>query len=171
MSQATVKEPRFRSAYSGSIRVNAPVGSPMQDEYGYEINSKGQKVLVKTGERNLYEEIQSYAEECKIENILKRVAIGDMSDFRPDGIYQDISEIPNNLIEARQEMQKLENLWNKLDIDTKRKYNFDVNEFMAQAGKEAWLIDTGFLKPVDAEKVTPAATDPEPTKVEVPKTE
>ena len=67
----TTTAERYRSAYSKPIRIHTATGNGMQDEYGYELNKKGIRELVKTGEKNLYAEIQSYAEEVKIENILK----------------------------------------------------------------------------------------------------
>lgn len=135
----------FRTAYSGQVRHTCPVGSKTKKTYAYEINEKGQKELKENGTINVYEEIQAQLEETKIENVLKRVAAGDMSDFRPTGIYQDITEIPNNLIEAKKEMQKLENVWNELDKETKAKYNWSVEEFIGKAGEKSWLEDLGFI--------------------------
>lgn len=166
----------FRSAYNFrqvqmqdgsdlpfSYEYKTEPGRPMQNEYAYKINSYGQKILEKTGEKNLYAEIQAALEETKIENILARVANGDMSDFRPNGIFADTTEIPSNLIEARQAMQELENTWNKLPNDTKRKYDFDVEKFIGQSGSESWLRDMGLL-PAQAEAVAEAVAD---TTVEV----
>lgn len=150
----------FRTAYSEQKRRTTESGRPMQNNYGYEIDKYGRKILVKQGETNLYEIIQESLEETKIENILKRVAMGDTTVMRPDGIYADMTEMPSNLIEARQQMQKLENIWNSLDIETRRKYNFDVEEFIGATGKEEWLRDMGLLKenqpnPVD-DQIQPA---------------
>lgn len=136
----------FRSAYSGQERKRTEPGRMMQDNYGYEIDKYGRKILVKQGETNLYEIIQESLEETKIENILKRVAMGDTSVMRPDGIYADMTQAPSNLIEARKQMQKLENLWNGLDNEIKRKYNFSVEEFIGASGNENWLRDMGLLK-------------------------
>ena len=161
----TTKIP-FRTAYSGQKEHYCPTGDGKAEEYGYEYNNKNQKVLVKTGEKDLYKEIQSYHDSTRIENILARVAIGDMSDFRPDGIYTDATKIPNNLIEAKKEMLKVENLWNHMPNDVKREYNFNIDEFMAAAGTEAWLIQTGLINPLPVEKEQKAEA-PETT-VETP---
>lgn len=139
------KEQPFRSAYSGQVRINCPSGSETKKTYAYSINEKGQKVLEVNGEENIYEEIQAQLEETKIENILRRVASGNMSDFRPDGIYQDITQIPNNLIEAKKEMQKIENLWNGLTNEIKSKYDWSVDQFIAKAGEKSWLEDLGWI--------------------------
>ena len=150
---------RFKSAYGERETSYITSGSRYQDTYGYEINKYGQKELVKTGETDLYALIQESLEETKIENILKRVAMGDDTVMRPDGIYADLTEAPKNLIEARQQMQQLENLWNGLPIDTKRKYNMSVEDFIAKSGTEGWLIDMGLLTKVDPAPEAPAKTE------------
>lgn len=150
----------FKTAYGERDKQHSEPGSEMHDQFGYEIDKYGQKVLVKTGEFNMYEMIQESLEETKIENILQRVAMGDNSVMRPDGIYADITEVPKNLIEARQQMQKLENLWNGLDNEIKKKYDFSVDKFIGASGTESWLLDMGLIEP-KAEPVieTPTKTE------------
>ena len=147
----------FKTAYGEREHHYIPTGNGTEEIWEYEINKYGQKVLVKTGEYSLYNQIQESLEETKIENILKRVAAGDDSVMRPDGIYGDITEAPKNLIEARQQMQKLENLWNGLDNEIKKKYDFDVEKFIGSSGSESWLKDMGLL-PV-TENESPAAAE------------
>ena len=147
MATTTAVKNNFKTVYGEHDRVLAPAGEVMADEYGYTLDSHGRKVLEKTGQRNVYEEIQSYAESCKIENILKRVAAGDMSDFRPQGIFQDISDIPTDLNTAQAEMLKVEAMFKQLPAETKAKYHNSVTEFIAKTGTESWLIDTGYIQP------------------------
>ena len=140
----------FKTAYGERTEEYiTPSGTGIEDQYGYEINSYGQKEFVKIGEINLYEKIQESLEETKIENILARVAMGDNSVMRPDGIYADVSESPKNLIEARQQMQKLENLWNGLSREIKEKYDFSVEKFIGSSGSNAWLEDMGLISKTD----------------------
>lgn len=136
----------FKTPYGERKRINSETGSPYDLTYGYEINKYGQKELIITGETDRYAKIQESLEETKIENILKSVAMGDMSHMRPDGIYADLTEVPNNLIEARRQMNKLENLWNELPKEIKQKYNWSVEEFIGASGTENWLKDMGILK-------------------------
>lgn len=160
---AVSKSP-FRTAYGDHIRISTPTGNGMEDIWGYEINNYGQKVLVKQGEYSLYDKIQESLEETKIENILARVAMGDNSVMRPDGIYADVSVAPKNLLEARQSMQKLENLWNTLDNDIKKKYDYDLDKFIGSSGSENWLKDMGLLK--EEQPAAPAETKAEEAKTE-----
>lgn len=145
---------QFYTAYGEHMKTDCPTGNGIENLYGYEINKYGQKEIVKIGETNLYQKIQESLEETKIENILKRVAIGDTTVMRPDGIYADVSEAPKNLIEARQQIQALENTWNSLPIEIRQKYNMSVDEFIAKSGSESWMVDMGLITP----------KDPEPTK-------
>ena len=155
----------FKTAYGKREDIyHSATGNGIEEIWEYEINKYGQKELVKVGEYSLYDQIQESLEETKIENILNRVAMGDNTVMRPDGIYADISESPKNLIEARQQMQKLENFWNGLDNDTKRKYDFDVEKFIGASGSESWLKDVGLLED------TPTSIA-EPTKESEAKTE
>lgn len=162
MSGATAKIP-FRTAYSGAERHTVPSGNGKENVYEYCLNNKGQKQLMLVGEKNLYEEIQSHHEECKIENILRQVGVGDYSSFKPDGMYADISQVPNNLNEARKEIIKLENTWKKLPLETRAKYDNSVETFISQAGSEAWMIDMGLMQPKVSPEETPITKEPETT--------
>lgn len=146
----------FKTPYGERQRNHCASGSPIANEYGYEIDSYGRKILVKTGETNVYEKIQASLEETKIENILARAMAGDNSVFRPEGIYTDTTQIPSNLIESMQAIQNLENTWEGLPREIKQKYNFDVGQFIGQSGSESWLRDMGLL-PSGAE-TTPVET-------------
>lgn len=66
--------------------------------------------------------------------------------LRPDGIYADLTSMPSNLLEARQAMQQLENTWNGLDNEIKKKYNYDLDQFIGQSGTDSWLRNMGLLQ-------------------------
>lgn len=136
---------KFKRPYEIHERSISPSGEKEENTYGYEINKAGQKILAVNGKVNVYDKIQEYVEETKIENILARAATGDTSVFRPEGIYGDMTTAPANLIEAREMMQKLENTWNSLPNEIKNKYNNDVETFIGQAGNISWLEDMGLI--------------------------
>lgn len=145
---------KFFTAYGDRREIFTEPGNPIEDIYGWVIDKYGQKNLEIIGQSNIYDKIQESLEETKIENILQRVVAGDNTVLRPDGIYADLTDSPKNLLEARQQMQKLENLWNKLDPDTKREYDFSVDKFIAASGTEKWLIDMGLIdKPNKPEEI------------------
>lgn len=143
MSQQ-IKE-RFRTPYGERSRSHIPAGTFTEKTYGYKVDSYGRKILSCTGERDSYQEIQASLEETKIENILARALAGDNSVFRPDGIYADVADMPKNLIEARESIVKLENLWQSVPTEIKNKYNNNVEEFIGASGSEQWLKDMGLI--------------------------
>ena len=70
---------------------------------------------------------------------------GDTSGLNANGTYMDTTQIPNNLIEARQAIQNLENVWTELNQELKNKYHNSVEEFVGASGSERWLRDMGLL--------------------------
>lgn len=159
----------FRTAYSPQIRMHVAAGRETQDIYAYALDEKsGQRYLEKTGEKNLYLEIQSYKDEVSIENIIARAKIGDMSGFRNDpGNYIDVTEIPKNLIEAKKAMTNIENVWKTLPLEIKNKYNNSIETFVAKAGSKEWAKDVGLIQP--EKPIDPSLKAPE-TKIPVPET-
>lgn len=137
---------RFKKPYEKHKRYFIPTGDGMEDVWEYTVDKYGRKVLVCTGQKCLYDEIQAQLEDTKIENILARAAAGE-DVFRPNGIFADVSKMPTNLIEARQQLQMLENTWNGLTQEMRNKYNNSVEDFIGSSGTEEWLQDMG-LAPI-----------------------
>ena len=125
----------------------APEGSRIKDDYEIRIDKKGHKVLVKVGEHDIYPEIQSYAEECKIENIIARAAAGDaMALNARQGYYADITDTPRDLAEAQNQILKLKNGFDKLPTEIKEKFDNSVEQFVMPFGSEEFEKKMGFEK-------------------------
>lgn len=154
----------FKKPYEQRNRIESEAGTKMRNTYGFELSKRGKKELVITGEVNDWEEIQSYRDEVDISVILSKVATGELKPH-VDGIYADVSNIPNNIHEAREAMIKIENMWNKLPMDVKAKYDNDIELYIERAGSDAWLIDSGFINKT-ADEVAP--TPEEKTTVDIP---
>lgn len=153
MSSNVCKDPNIRVMPEGNIfkkpyethkRHYIPTGDGMEDVWEYTVDKYGRKILVCTGQKNLYDEIQAQLEDTKIENILARAAAGE-DVFRPNGIFADVSKMPTNLIEARQQLQMLENTWNGLTQEMRNKYNNSVEDFIGASGTEEWMQDMGLV--------------------------
>lgn len=143
--------PKFYTAYDRGPRRETEAGRRMRNDYELQMH-KGKKVLVKIGEHNQWEEIQSYKEECLIENILARAAAGDLEVLnKSQGIYADISETPKNLIEAQRMMMKLRNHFRQLPQEIRDKFNNNPEEYIAQFGSEEFNKKVG----VDLQTFTP----------------
>lgn len=151
--------PRFLTAYGARKQNNTPTGKRLELTYGYKVNKKGQKELVINGETDVYEKIQSYLEDTKIETVLARAAAGDGTVFRPDGMYGDFTSAPKNLLEAQQMMQDLQNLWGNIPNEIKKEYGFSVENFVAEAGSEKWLESMGYKQKNQEPKITETKTE------------
>ena len=57
--------------------ISLAVGKREKPTYTIKVDKNGHKTVHKTGMTNFYNLIQEHAEECKIENILKRASMGD----------------------------------------------------------------------------------------------
>lgn len=143
----------FITAYSEERRnkKKTPGGAETEPTYSYEVDKKGLKVLKQTGTKNVYEAIQEYLEETKIENVIQRVVAGDTSVLRPDAIYQDITNMPTNMIEAMNQIKNLEDTYNGLSDELKNKYQ-TIEDFVQASGTENWMKDMGYItEPVPVE--------------------
>lgn len=134
----TVSEqaPVFRSLLTcrhGRENQQCRCGNPIIKTYRTSINDDGRKVLVETGEENLYDKIQEHTEECKIYNILKRYYAGDLSALNAhQGIYADITGMPTNLIDAQKKTMEVQDTFMKLPAELRAEFGSDPNVFMAE---------------------------------------
>lgn len=141
-------------------------GSGMKDTYKMYVGEDGKRELRKSGEYNLYAEIQSYKDSVSIDYILARFMNGDESALsRAQGIYGDFTEMPRTLAELQQRVIDAEDLFNSLPLNIKEQYNFSASEFFAQldSDKTKAIFDTDVKNTV----VSPSpAVDVEPVQVE-----
>lgn len=120
----------------------------------------GHKTVVRVGETNFYNKIQEHAEECKIENIIKRATLGDMTALnKKTAEYFDATQMPTNLAEAQQAIIRMENIFAELPIEIRREYNFSPEQFIADFGSAKFNELMG-LKPA------PAPVEPAPAPAE-----
>ena len=117
------------------------------------IDDNGHKTLVKTGEfTNIYEKIQSHADECDIEKILERSQVEGYEILnKREAISGDVTMVPTSMLEAAQMLQDRENEFNKLPLDIRKEFNFNFNEYIAEAGNniESWSKKMGLIPEVD----------------------
>lgn len=108
-------------------------GSGMKDTYKMHVDENGKRELKKSGEYNLYADIQSYKDSVSIDYILTRFVNGDETALsRVQGIYGDFTEMPRTMAELQQRVIDAEHLFNNLPLDIREQYNFSASEFFAQ---------------------------------------
>lgn len=135
----------FRSLTTERPRYFTDPGRQEANDYQVIIDKKGHKTLKLVGTHNIYEEIQSYAEECKIENIIARAAAGDLQILNMQhGIYADITDAPKNLAEAQDAILKLSQSFDELPAEIRNKFGNSKERFVQEFGSEDWFNNMGF---------------------------
>lgn len=125
-------------------------GESVRRTYLWEYNEKGEKVLRLDQTIDQQAEIDSYLEETKLENIIRRASIDPDIAARlvpnvGNGI-QDYTEAPQNLAELQNIMLRAEQIWEEVPKDIKLKFDNDVDKFIASFGTVEWAKNLGIYK-------------------------
>lgn len=136
----------FNTAFDRGETTFTPAGDPIAPVYDYRIDKKtGKRILEKVGETNLYEKIQASLESSKLENIIKKVTQGDLSVLEQmKGQYIDISEVPTNMIDMQNMIYRAKGEFEKLDAETRSKFENSVEKYISLYGSKEWLDNLGF---------------------------
>ena len=107
------------------------VGEPVRTQYIGRFDYNGDVELLEDGVRNVYDEIQSYADECSMDNILRRFAAGDVSVLsRSQGVYVDASQLPEHFVDMCNLVAEVERNFNLLPVEERAAYE---NNFVKYA--------------------------------------
>lgn len=134
-------------------------GESVRRTYLWERNEKGEKVLKLDQIIDQQAEIDSYLEETKLENIIRRASIDPNIAERiaPDlgGGIQDFTEMPHTLAELQNIMIRAEQIWEEIPKEAKIKFDNDVDKFVASFGTVEWAKNLGiYQEKQEATKVT-----------------
>lgn len=125
-------------------------GESVRRTYLWEYNEKGEKVLRLDQTIDQQAEIDSYLEETKIENIIRRASIDPdiAARINPDigGGIQDFTEAPHTLAELQNIMIRAEQIWEEVPKEIKLKFDNDVDKFISSYGTVEWAKNLGILK-------------------------
>ena len=151
----------FRSLLTPHERFNCPAGSRDADTFEIQIDKKGHKTLKWVGTHDIYQDIQSYKNECSIENIIARAAAGDLNALnRTQGFYADITESPRDLAEAQRDIIKLSNTFEALPAEIRAKFDNSKEVFVNEFGSDEFAKKMGWTTE-KAEKAPEQAFSPE----------
>lgn len=137
-------------------------GESVRRTYLWERNEKGEKVLKVDQIIDQQAEIDSYLEETKIENIIRRASIDPNIAERiaPNlgGGIQDFTEAPHTLAELQNIMIRAEQIWNEIPKENKLKFDNDVDKFIASFGTVEWAKNLGIYQEKQTEAKANEAT-------------
>lgn len=114
----------FRTLLNPQSRIGcSPVGDRVVGIYKAVTESDGNRRLKKVGQRDIYEEIQSFAHECDISRIVTRYESGDENALNQrQGAYIDATIFPDNIHEAYEVIRATEGLYNSLSADLRQDF-------------------------------------------------
>lgn len=126
-------------------------GNKIRRTFRWRHDSEGKKELTLDEEIDRDAEIQSFLEETKIENIIRKATFDPEVAQRlgarlGDGEPIDYTEMPMTLAEAQNMMIQAEQTWDKLPSETKQKFDNDVDKFIHGYGSIEWAKNLGILK-------------------------
>lgn len=138
-------------------------GESVRRTYLWERNEKGEKVLKLDQIIDQQAEIDSYLDETKIENIIRRASIDPNIAERiaPNlgGGIQDFTEAPHTLAELQNIMIRAEQIWGEVPKEIKLKFDNDVDKFIASFGTVEWAKNLGIYKEKEPDVKTTEATE------------
>ena len=130
-----------RTKFEEHKRYYCNPGSIYANEYQEEISKKdGRKHLVVSGQKNIYEIIQQDLESCKIENIIQKLAMGDLSVFKEAKItYADADDFPKNLMEAQNIVVRAKSEFDKMPKEVRELFHNSPEEYVSQMGTKEFI--------------------------------
>lgn len=138
-------------------------GESVRRTYLWERNEKGERVLRLDQIIDQQAEIDSYLEETKLENIIRRASIDPdiAARIAPDlgGGIQDFTEAPQTLAELQNIMIRAEQIWHEVPKEIKLKFDNDVDKFVASFGTVEWAKNLGIYQEEKTEDKTTETTE------------
>lgn len=136
----------------------SPTGEKIQYEHTPHMGLDGRRKLIKDNPKPIYEMIQASREQCEIERIVKRALQGDTAVLNAmNGQYLDITGAPASLAHAQQIIINAKQQFEDLDKETKKKFDNNVEIFIATAGSKEWCDIMGITEQIERKKAAEAA--------------
>lgn len=133
--------PNVRTIFQTKKRYFTPTGTGYENTYQEQIDKKtGRKVLVKTGKTCIYDRIQEDLEASKIENIIHKLAMGDLSVLKQAQItYADADEFPKDLREAQDIVIRAKAEFNKFPAEVRKEFNNSPEQYVSEMGSDKFI--------------------------------
>lgn len=143
---ATKTEPKFFSRFYRPSTVPVPTGTEFDKTYNVFVDEKGKRKLRCTGETNRDAKIQAHKDECLVENILAKATLDPSILNKTSGLYFDTTTLPKTLAEAQNAIIQIQGEFDKLDAETKLKFDNSVEKYVIQYGTLPWAEALGRVK-------------------------
>lgn len=144
----------FYSAFNPPESKPTEAGDENRRTYMWAEDENGKKKLVEDEIINIHDEIESYHEETKISNIIRRATFNVdaanklLGDSGKDGV--DLTQMPENLMQAQNLMVQAKTAYAALTPQQQAEFN-GLADYMATAGTEEWAKKLGYIKEKEKE--------------------
>lgn len=137
--------PKVYTKFSVPEKKKTESGSRYLNTYQEEIDKDtGKKHLVKSGETNIYAMIQEDLEDSKIENILKRAALGDLKALNQrETLYVDATNMPKTLMEAQNIVLKAKQEFETLPLEVRKEFDNSAEKYISEMGTKEFTDKMG----------------------------
>lgn len=138
-------------------------GSSVKEVYGPKVKPDGSIDVVPVGKENTDRIIQSFAQSTDISFILAKLAQGDTSVLHQRSpMFGDFSKVPSTYAEVLQMRIDAGRCFDRLPVDVKRRFDNDVNKFLASAGSSSWLEKLDGVLPEEFKELYKQPVDVKP---------
>ena len=144
----------FPTQFGSHSRVFCKPGSRVKPLYRARRQENGLIELERTGDYDLYEEIQSHRESCELTSILRRFANGETEVLsRTQGMYGDFSSFPKSYAELLNRLIEGKAMFESLPLEERQRFGNDfglwLQSFDDTVSRET--SDPGPVKELDPE--------------------
>lgn len=135
----------YKTPLTGHEHYYSPTGEKFEMRHSAHLDAEGRRYLKPDKRVEIYEIIQSHAEECNINNIINRAINGDPFALNKKvGNYMDVTEMPKTLAEAQQIVINLKEGFNNLPADIRAKFENNAEIYVASYGTDSWAEKVGW---------------------------
>lgn len=160
---------QFRSKFDEHNIIASEAGLPIKEQFVGQYDNNGQLVLVSTGVKNTYDEIQSFRDSVDINVIIKKYLAGDETVLnRIQGTFMDVTEMPKTYMDALNMTKRAEAEFDALPLSIKEKFGNNFAAYMAELGTDSWMEKLGLTKENESasSKIAEKDVDPAPIALE-----
>lgn len=138
--------PEFYSAYNRpkTISANPKIYDKLQVLYREEVID-GEVCLVEDGVRDIYEAIQTHADDGDLVLTIQRLSMGYDVELNPEGAYTDFSDAPLTLADAQNKIIQVKDEFSKLPPEVRQKFGNSAESYIALYGSPEWARSLGLI--------------------------
>lgn len=104
----------------------------------------GRRVVKVVGKEDLQDYINSFADACDVELLVRKAVNGDDTALNQrQGMYGDFSDFPKTYAEVLQRVIDAENLFQKLPPDVRARFENSTYKFISEMDEPDWALRAG----------------------------